>query len=117
MALVCVSCGKDKNIVSKSNTRTIRDIIEELAVYYGTYGNDANKNIESLLTELDGIAPVTGEKWRSIIALWKSVNGDLSLHYDVLPDGLPDTDELCMVALGFQLNPDGIIREELIERL
>lgn len=117
MALVCVSCGKDKNTISPSDTRTSRNIIEELAVYYGTYGNEADKNIESLLQELDKSDPVAGEKWRSIIGLWKSVNSDLSLHYDVLPDGLPDTDELCIVVLGFQLNPDGTMREELIERL
>ena len=35
----------------------------------------------------------------------------------MLPDGLPGTDELCIVALGFQLNPDGSMRDELIERL
>ena len=35
----------------------------------------------------------------------------------MLPDGLPETDELCLVVLGFQLNPDGSMREELVERL
>ena len=28
MALVCVSCGKDKNTISPSDTRTSRNIIE-----------------------------------------------------------------------------------------
>ena len=39
------------------------------------------------------------------------------MYNDVLPDGLPDTDELCIVVLGFQLNPDGSMRDELINRL
>ena len=39
------------------------------------------------------------------------------MHPDVLPDGLKDTDELCLVALGFQLNPDGSMKDELVERL
>ena len=39
------------------------------------------------------------------------------LNYGVLPDGLPDSDELCIVVLGFQLNPDGTMKEELVERL
>ena len=34
-----------------------------------------------------------------------------------LPDGLPEDDTLCLVVLGFQLNPDGTIRKELEERL
>jgi len=49
--------------------------------------------------------------------LWKSVSGSLEVHPGVLPDGLPDTEELCIVALGFQLNRDGSMREELIGRL
>ena len=36
---------------------------------------------------------------------------------DALPDGLPEDDTLCLVALGFHLNSDGTMREELIERL
>ena len=51
------------------------------------------------------------------MALWKSANTDLTIHEGVLPDGLPDTDALCLVALGFQLNPDGTMRDELLERL
>ena len=35
---------------------------------------------------------------------------DIEVHYDVLPDGLPQTGELCMVALGFQLNEDGSMK-------
>jgi hypothetical protein len=36
---------------------------------------------------------------------------------DSLPDSLMTDDSLCLVALGFQLNPDWTMREELIERL
>ena len=34
-----------------------------------------------------------------------------------LPEGLEDTDQLCIIVLGFQLNPDGTMKEELIGRL
>ena len=97
--------------------RTAQDIIEEMAVYYGIYGAEADEKVSALLEELTAIDPTAGAKWASIMALWKSVDGDLPLNYDVLPDGLPDTDELCIVALGFQLNPDGTMRDELVERL
>ena len=39
------------------------------------------------------------------------------MNYDILPDGLPDSDELCIVVLGFQLEPDGSMKDELIRRL
>ena len=51
------------------------------------------------------------------MALWKTVNTDMTVHDGALPDGLPETDELCIVALGFQLEADGSMREELVERL
>ena len=49
--------------------------------------------------------------------LWKTVNEDPEINENILPDGLPETDELCMIVLGFQLNPDGSMKDELIERL
>ena len=61
--------------------------------------------------------PDAAERWDSIMALWKSANTELTVWEGVLPDGLPETDELGIVALGFQLNPDGSMRDELIERL
>ena len=108
------SYAEEQDAVSK---HTAQDIIEELAVYYGTYGSEAEQEIENLLEELGAINPIQGAKWNSIMNLWKTVNTDLLIHDGILPDDLPETDELCMVVLGFQLNPDGSMKDELIERL
>ena len=88
-----------------------------MVVDYGSYGDEADERIESLLKELRAVDTDAADRWTSIMTLWKTITTDLPLNYDVLPDGLPDTDELCIVALGFQLNPDGTMRDELIERL
>ena len=111
--LIC-SCGKDDE---EAKERDANAVIEEITVYYGKYGDKADKTLEDRLKELDEKDHVSGDKWRSIISLWKYSNNDLKINYDVLPDGLPETDEFCMVALGFQLDSDGSMREELIERL
>ena len=104
--------------VSESNTsRDANKIIEELVVYYGTYGSEADEKVDELITEFRSTDTVAADKWRKITDRWDEVNGDLTLNYDELPDGLPDTDELCIVALGFQLEPDGTMKSELIERL
>ncbi|MBR5959955.1 MAG: transporter substrate-binding domain-containing protein [Clostridia bacterium] len=97
--------------------RTAQDIIEELAVYYGTYGSKAEEKIAELLEELYAADPVSGAKWKSIMQLWKTVNGEPEIHENILPDGLTETNELCMIVLGFQLNTDGSMKDELIERL
>ena len=108
---LCSGCGR------KAETRDRREIIEEMVVDYGSYGSDADERISSLLEELRAVDTDAADRWTSIMKLWKTVNTELPLSYDVLPDGLPDTDELCIAALGFQLNPDGTMRDELIERL
>ena len=83
--------------------------IERAVVSYAATGTKD----EQALKGLANLDPVLGEKWTRIMDLWEapvSVNTQL-------PDGLPEDDSLCLVALGFQLNPDGTMRDELIERL
>lgn len=95
----------------------IRTVVEELVVYYGTYGAEAEQKTSELLDDLYKADPAAEAKWEKIMNLWKAVNTDPEIHEGILPDGLPETDELCLVVLGFQLNPDGSMKDELIERL
>ena len=84
-------------------------LIERLVISWAAYGERDGQAMEALAAA----DPALGEKWSRIMDLWEApvpVNAEL-------PDGLPDDDTLCLVALGFQLNPDGTMREELVERL
>ncbi len=108
---LCSGCGH------KTEPRDRQAIIEELVVDYGSYGSEAEAHIRSLLKELGSADADAADRWERIMALWKTANTDLAVQEGVLPDGLPDTDALCLVALGFQLNPDGTMRDELIARL
>ena len=110
---LCAGCGQQE----EKEKRLPGTIIEEMVVDYGSYGDEANAHIETLLKELRSVDADAAARWGRIMPLWRSVQTDLKLNYDVLPDGLPDTDELCLVVLGFQLAPDGSMRDELIERL
>ena len=68
---------------------------------------------DEALSALASLDPSLGEKWTRIMDLWEApvtVNTEL-------PDGLPEDDSLCLVGLGIQLNPDGTMRDELVERL
>ena len=68
---------------------------------------------DEALSALVSLDPSLGEKWTRIMDLWEApvtVNTKL-------PDGFPEDDSLCLVGLGFQLNPDGTMRDELVERL
>ena len=68
---------------------------------------------EQALASLASLDPSLGEKWTRIMDLWET---PVTVN-EALPDSLPEDDSLCLVALGFQLSPDGTMREELIERL
>ena len=111
-ALLCAACGS-----RASTSRAAGEIIEEMVVNYGHYGGEASARVKDLLKELSASDAGLGTRWEKICRLWSSLDTELKLNYDVLPDGLPDTEELCLVALGFQLEPDGTMREELIQRL
>ncbi len=111
LLLMAAACGPQRS------SRSAQEIIEELTVDYGSYGDEALPHMKDLLKELRSVDENLGTRWEKITDIWTSLNEDLVLNYDVLPDGLPDSGELCIVVLGFQLNPDGTMREELIERL
>ena len=108
---LCSGCGQ------KAEKRDPQAIIEEMVVDYGNYGQEAEDHIQALLKELRSADADAADRWGSIMTLWKTANTDLLIQEGILPDGLPNTDELCIVALGFQLKPDGTMRDELRERL
>ncbi len=80
--------------------------------------DEINKNLEALM-EKD---PESAMQWEEIINLWGAVESSSPNEYntlnpDILPDGLSETDSLCLVVLGYQLNADGSMKDELIGRL
>jgi uncharacterized SAM-binding protein YcdF (DUF218 family) len=112
LTVSAAGCGS-----AKAQTREPQKIIEELVVDCGSYGKEASGHAKDLIKELKEADPDLGACWEKITGLWMQLNKDPELNIDVLPDGLPDSEELCIVALGFQLEPDGTMRDELIERL
>ena len=112
-ALFCLSCamsfadGPEGGAVPSGGLT--RQLIERIVVSYGSTG----VRDEQALAELAARDPALGEKWTRVMDLWQAPVTTLS----ELPDGLPEDDTLALVVLGFQLNPDGTMREELVERL
>ena len=122
LALSLSACRSDKTSKDAANDAdadptAVQKLVEEIAVDYGTYGAEAKEHIDELLGKLSDKDAVSGTKWKTIVDLWTSGELGKTLNYDVLPDGLPDTNELCIVVLGFQLEPDGSMKKELVERL
>ena len=109
LLLLLAGCGKEPVDPSA--------LIEDMVVYYGSYVDEAEAQNAALLEQLRAADGDAAARWEKIMDLWKTVNRGVEINPGCLPEGLPETDELCLVVLGFQLNPDGSMREELIERL
>lgn len=93
------------------------ECVRQMINYYRYYKDDAKKDINCLAYELSQIDEAQAQAWASIMEYWSYVNNDMTLYSGVLPDGLPDSNALCIVVLGYQLNSSGSMRGELIGRL
>ena len=101
----------------KSKGRDEKAIIKDiLSAYCGNQDSSA-KQMEKLLKELEKTDEDEARRWQEILDCWKKATNDMPLHFGSLPSGLNDSSALCLIVLGFQLNPDGSMKEELVGRL
>ena len=107
MLVCCLSALSSS--VAAGEEATAQSLIERIVV---SYAADQTRDAQAL-SALNAVDSSLGEKWERIMDLWEAP----VIVSDALPDSLPPDDSLCLVALGFQLNPDGTMRDELIERL
>lgn len=91
--------------------------VQRMLQYYRYYGEDAWGEIQELLDQIAAIDPEKGALWATIMDNWSRCNSALEISPEVLPDGLPEDSSLCIVTLGYALNPDGSMQSELIDRL
>ena len=103
--------------VRAENESAVEPYVRQMLQYYMTYQEDAKTDIERLLYEMGTIDAAQSDAWRSIMDYWSYAHSKMELNPDVLPDGLPDDDSLCIVVLGYALASDGSMQKELIGRL
>lgn len=92
-------------------------LVADLIAYYRDYQEDATTDILRTLDEIKKIDPAQYEAWGKIMRYWSYVNTDMNVNVGVTEDGLPQDDSLCIVILGFALNPNGTMKKELVDRL
>ncbi len=111
--------SKQNNAVSIEilQNRTADLVIEELITYHGSYDKKADTKVKELLSELDKIDSKQGKLWKNIMDYWDYANNELKVNIGSLPKDLPKDDSLALVVLGFELNDNGTMKDELIGRL
>lgn len=111
---VCLISGLP---VSAEAAEDVSPYIQRMIQYYLHYQDKADTEIETLLEYISSEDPGQGTLWRAIMEDWAWSNEEMRISRDVLPDGLPQDDSMCIVVLGYGLNSDGSMREELVDRL
>lgn len=93
------------------------DLVRSLINYYHYYQGDAQLDFELILEKIEKEDPELAATWVNILEFWTGVNDDMEFHADVLPDGLPEDNSLCIVVMGYYLKSDGSMRDELYQRM
>lgn len=92
-------------------------LVNEMISVFEKKGTKGSSEIEELLSELKAKDHDIGELWKKVMDHWEYVSSDLLVNQGELPSGLPNDESLCLLVPGFQLNEDGSMQPELIERL
>ena len=95
----------------------IQKLIEDIITIRGNYGQKADAKVDSLLKELEELDESEAGLLRKTIDYWNYLDRDLQINTGDVPEGFPDGDNLCIVVLGYALNKDGSMQDELIGRL
>ena len=122
LALSLCACKKDAPDLdlpadASPDVKLADDIFFEVIKAYGKAGSINDKNVVSLLDELAAADEAGAELCRDIVTYWDYANNEMAINDGCLPDGLPDDKSLCIIVLGFELNADGTMKEELEGRL
>lgn len=113
MVFSMAACGQQ----SSKPQRTADAIIEDIITYHGCYDKEADGKVDALLKELQAVDSKQGALWKKIMEYWRYANNELTVHLDKLPGDLPKDNSLAITVLGFELNDDGTMKDELIGRL
>jgi len=92
-------------------------LVRDLVNYFHYYREDAALDYELTLEQIRSQDPALADTWANILTFWSSINSPGAINTNVLPDGLPEDDSLCIVVMGYQLQSDGGMRPELEARM
>ena len=105
---------EEKVVVTHTDTQ---QVIQEMILYHGHYDRAADQKVQHLLKELTLMDERKGKLWTDIMAYWDYANNDLPVNVGTVPEGLPEDDTMAFAVLGFELNDDGTMQDELAGRL
>ncbi|WP_419893003.1 YdcF family protein [Oceanobacillus kimchii] len=99
---------------SHNTQESLDERISEL-IYY--YGEEARTDVLRTLDLMEEEFPEDYKIWNSVIEQWDWIENEMEENLNVAPDGLPEDNTHVFVVLGFALDSNGEMEDELIGRL
>ncbi len=100
-----------------SQMEKLESYAAQLIQYYLHHQDKATDVIWDITRQMKEADQKQGAVWEKMMFDWAWINADMAVYEKSLPEGLPQDDSLCIVVMGFGLNEDGSIKEELEDRL
>ena len=72
-------------------------IIAEMIMYYQTYQDEAQTDINRLLEDLEEVDSTKAQSWREIMAYWSDINQPGFANEGAVPEGLQTDDSMAIV--------------------
>lgn len=104
-------------ITAQAKEESTDTLVRKLINYYQYHQAEAEFDFQLILAEIEKKDPALANTWRGILDFWIHLNRDMQVHSNVLPDGLPEDDSLCIAVMGYYLHSDGRLRDQLVARL
>ena len=102
---------------AQAKGRSENEIIREIVYAYYWDQDLSAKRMQTLLKELEEANRDAAKQWRGILDCWQQATTDMPVNYGSVPGDLENGEQLCLIVLGFQLNSDGSMQKELVNRL
>lgn len=115
--LVCILLSTIPLTAGATGDPQVDAYAQSLIQYYLHYQEDAENVIWDIVNKMKLEDLQQADAWRNIMDDWSWINSAMPVYEGVLPDGLPQDDSLAIVVLGYALNEDGSMKEELVDRL
>ena len=106
--------GSDGTVTEGPSVNTY---VSRLIAYYEAYQDAAATDIQRVLEEMAVLDADAAAAWEKIMDYWREVNTEGFVQVGTVEQGLPNDNSLCIVILGYKLNDDGTMQDELIGRL
>jgi hypothetical protein len=102
--------------VRSAEEPSARELVQQMLNYYRHHQTAAKTDIYALLQQLETVDPEEAAFWRTVFAYWFYAVTDMPKNNTDFPADLPD-EQLCIVVLGYRLQPSGAMEPELKGRL